>query len=82
VPSLLSPNVAVAEELAMAGAAALAEPTAPVLAERIAALLVDEDARRALAERGRAVVPARYGRPAAARGLAEAYASVVAGAQR
>jgi glycosyltransferase involved in cell wall biosynthesis len=82
VPSLLSPNVAVAEELAMAGAAALAEPTPPALAERIAALLVDEDARRTLAERGRAVVPARYGWPAAARRLAEAYASVVAGAQR
>jgi glycosyltransferase involved in cell wall biosynthesis len=78
LPALLSPGVAVAEELAQAGAAALAEPEPGELSRRIAALLEDEGARRALAERGRAVVPERYGWPAAARCLAEAYATVLA----
>lgn len=82
VPTLLSPGVAVAEELAAAGAASLTEPTPAALADRIAALLADEGARRALAERGRAVVPERYSWTAAARRLAEAYARVVADGAR
>jgi glycosyltransferase involved in cell wall biosynthesis len=78
VPTLLSPGVAVADELAQAGAAALADPEPVALGQAIAALLENTGARRALAERGRAVVPERYGWPAAARRLAEAYARVLA----
>lgn len=77
LPTLLSPQVAVAPELAAAGAAALAEPTPDALAEHIATLLADEGARRALAERGRSFVPERYGWPAAAARLAEAYRAVL-----
>jgi glycosyltransferase involved in cell wall biosynthesis len=78
VPTLLSPGVAVADELAQAGAAALAEPDPASLSRHIAALLEDAGARRALAERGRAVVPERYGWSAAACRLAAAYAKVLA----
>ena len=78
VPALLSPGVAVAAELSAAGAAALAEPAPEALSAAIAALLADEGARRALAERGRDFVPRRYGWPAAAARLAEAYRAVLA----
>jgi len=82
VPTLLSPGVAVAPELAAAGAVALADPTPDALAREIARLLADPGARRALAERGRAVVPERYGWPAAARRLAEACAALLEGRTR
>ena len=82
LPTLLSPGVAVAAELAASGACALSETEPAALSSSIAALLDDESARRALAEQGRRVVPERYGWPAAARRLAAAYAEVAAGARR
>jgi len=79
VPSVLTPGVAVAEELAAAGAAVLSEASPAALAARIAGLLADAGARCALADRGRAVVAERYGWTAAAGRLAEAYAAVLRG---
>lgn len=76
--TLLSPGVAVAGELAAAGACAVSGTDPATLGSAIAALLDDQAARRTLGERGRSVVPARYGWPAAARRLAEAYAAVIA----
>lgn len=82
LPALLSPGVAVAAELAEAGACAVSATDPAALAGSMARLLGDEGARRALSERGRQVVAERYGWPTAARRLADGYAAVVAKARR